>query len=166
MRRWVKRSEKRVQPWTSAKSSVMRSLGSMAERRRTSPSAASFSFLRTETDRQTFPGERRLRQLAGSGENVDRPEARFQTFSLLVTPVFGTIGDGKSQLAGVMALLERVAGQQKIVEGAESAAALDPNVARLQPLTQRHHDRDLIGSAIDPSGGFDELSPCRPQEGH
>jgi hypothetical protein len=34
----------------------------------------------------------------------------------------------------------------------------------LQPFAQRNHDRDFIGSAINPGVGFDELAPCRPQE--
>ena len=82
----------------------------------------------------------------------------------VVAPVLETIGDGEAQLVRLAPVLERVARQQKVVEGAESAAAFDPNVARLQPFAQRHHDRDLIGPAIGSGVGLDELAPDRPQK--
>ena len=58
----------------------------------------------------------------------------------------------------------RRGGKQKIVEGAERAAAFNPYVARLQALAQRRHDRDFIGPAIDAGVGLDELAPCRSQK--
>ncbi len=120
--------------------------------------------LANRTDRKAFLGERGLGQVASGGESVDLAKARLQTLGLFVAPVLETIADGKAQFARFPAIRESVARQEKVVESAESAAAIDPNVARLQPLAQRQHDRDLIGSAIGPGVGLDELSPCRPQK--
>ena len=84
----------------------------------------------------------------------------------IVAPVLETIGDGEAQLVRLAAVLERVARQQKVVEGAEGAAAFDPDVARSQPLAQRHHDRDLIGPAIGSGVGLDDLAPYWTQKAH
>src|SRR5271163_1162384 len=116
------------------------------------------------TDRQALLGERGLGQLAGGGESVDFAKACFQPLGFLVAPVLEMVGNGEAQFAGFSAVLECVARQEEVVEGAESAAAFDPNVARLQPLAQRHHDRDLISPAIGSGVGLDELAPCRTQK--
>jgi hypothetical protein len=65
------------------------------------------------------------------GEHVDFAKARFQAFGFFFAPVLETIDDGEAQFSGASAVVESVAGQGKVIEGAESAAAFDPNVARL-----------------------------------
>ena len=120
--------------------------------------------LANRADRQAFLGERGLGQFPSGGESVDLAKASFQTLGLFVAPILETIGNGEAQFAGLPAAFESVAWQQKVVEGAESAAAFDPNVARLQPLAQRHHDRDFIGPAIDSGVGLDDFAPYWPQE--
>src|SRR5271165_6925992 len=111
------------------------------------------------TDRQAFFSERGLWQIARGGERVDFPKPSFQTLGFIVAPVLETIGDGEAQLVRLAPVFERVAREQKVVEGAESATAFDPDVARSQPLAQRHHDRDLIGPAIGSDGGLYDLAP-------
>jgi hypothetical protein len=81
-------------------------------------------------DRQAFFGERGLGQLASGGERIDLSKPSFQKRGSLVAPILETIGNGEAQFAGFSAVLERVARQERIVEGAESAAAFDLNVAR------------------------------------
>ena len=117
-------------------------------------------------DRQSFCRERRVGQLAGGRERVDLAKAGFQKLGLLVAPILETIGDGKTQLAVATPRREHVGRQEKVVEGAKRPAAFDPYVACLQAVAQRHHDRDLIGPAIDAGVGSHELAPCRRQERH
>src|SRR5208283_1512802 len=118
------------------------------------------------TDRQAFFSERGLWQIASGGERVDFPKPSFQTLGSNVAPVLETIGDCEAQLVRLAAVLKRVARQQKVVEGPESAAAFDPDVARSQPLAQRSHDRDLIGPAFGSGVGLDDLAPYWSQKAH
>ena len=111
-------------------------------------------------------GERRFGQLAGGRERVDLAKAGFQKLGLLVAPILETIGDGKAQFAVATPRREHVGRQEKVVEGAKRPAAFDPYIACLQAVAQRHHDRDLIGPAIDAGVGSHELAPCRRQERH
>ena len=90
--------------------------------------------LANRADRKAFLGERGLGQLARGGERVDFAKPSFQPLGLLGAPLLETIGNGEAQLASLSAVLESVARQQEVVEGAKGAAAFDPNVARLQPL--------------------------------
>jgi len=118
------------------------------------------------TDRQAFFSERGLWQFASGGKRIDFAKPSFQTPGFVFAPVLETIGDGEAQLVRLAPVFERVARQQKVVESAEGAAAFDPNVARLQPFAQRHHDRDLIGPAIGSGVGLDDLAPYWPQKAH
>src|SRR5208337_3234813 len=75
-------------------------------------------------------------------------------------------GTARPSSSALAAVLKRVARQQKVVEGPESAAAFDPDVARSQPLAQRSHDRDLIGPAFGSGVGLDDLAPYWSQKAH
>src|SRR5580693_6855965 len=118
------------------------------------------------TDRQAFFSKRGLWQLAGGGERVDFAKPSLETLGLIVAPVLETIEDAEAQLVRVAPCLVRVARQQKVVEGTESTAAFDPDVPRSQPLAQRNHNRDLIGTAIISDIGPYDLAPYWPEKTH
>ena len=115
-------------------------------------------------DRKAFGGDDGFGELAGRRERIDFLESRFKKTNSFRAPVVETFGDGKPQLAFSPPRRESLRRQEKIIEGAERAAALDPNVAGSQAVAQRHHGRDLIGATIEGRASSDELSPCRFQK--
>ena len=122
--------------------------------------------LADRTDRKAFCGDDSFGEFAGRGERIDFSKSGFKKTDSLRAPIVEDVRDRKSQLVFLPPRREGLRRQEKIIEGAKRAAALDPNVAGTQAVAQHHHDRDLIGTTIKGRAGPDELSPCRFEKRH
>jgi hypothetical protein len=85
-------------------------------------------------DRQPLCGDRSFDKLAGRRERIDLIEPRFKQGRSLGSPVIEAILDSKSQFALSSPSDKSLRRQKKVAEGAERAAAFDPNVSGPQTV--------------------------------